>query len=94
VGSGLNPATGIAIKTDKNVIHDFHDEVLGPRHSVETYVEHPVVGTTVVDEVYVDNTHPATVASTGGAGYACGQYASAQFSLYKILQLLLHSIIN
>jgi hypothetical protein len=61
----VNPQTGIAIKTDTDVVHTFYDQPLGPHHSVETTVAHPVVGTTVVDGVYVENSHPATVISTG-----------------------------
>ena len=57
----VNPATGIAIQTETAV---FTKDGKGSAVQHKT-VDHPVVGTTVVDGVYVDNTHPATVVSTG-----------------------------
>ena len=65
----MNPATGIAIQTETAVFTK-DGKASAVQHKT---VDHPVVGTTVVDGVYVDNTHPATVVSTGAHDVQVGK---------------------
>jgi uncharacterized protein YjbJ (UPF0337 family) len=86
----VNPATGIAIPTQATVVHTFSDKESGARF-METLVTHPVVGTTVVDGVYVDNSHPATVVSSGKHDVIVGSLHQCTGKVQELVGTVLHN---